>query len=45
VGRRRTYLRISSERTDGVSDLILWIVIFVVFFFGFRWLQKRKNKD
>jgi len=26
-----------------MSDLLLWIIIFVVFFFGFRWLQKRKK--
>jgi len=28
-----------------VGDLLFWIVIFVVFFLGFRWLQKRRNKD
>jgi hypothetical protein len=31
--------------SDALIDLIFWIVIFVVFFFGFRWLQNRKNKD
>jgi hypothetical protein len=31
--------------SDALLDLIFWIVIFVVFFFGFRWLQKRRNKD
>ncbi len=31
--------------SDALFDLIFWIVIFIVFFFGFRWLQKRKNKD
>ncbi len=31
--------------SDALTDLIFWIVIFVVFFFGFRWLQKRRNKD
>jgi hypothetical protein len=31
--------------SDGTIDLIFWIGIFVIFFFGFRWLQKRKNKD
>ena len=30
---------------EALSDLIFWTVIFVVFFLGFRWLQKRKNKD
>ncbi len=24
-------------------DLIFWTVIFVVFFFGFRWLQRRRG--
>jgi hypothetical protein len=31
--------------SDALLDLIFWIVIFVVFFFGFRWLQKRRKKD
>jgi hypothetical protein len=31
--------------SDALIDLIFWIVIFIVFFFGFRWLQNRKNKD
>jgi len=27
-------------------ELLFWIVVFVVFFYGFRWLQKRKkDKD
>jgi hypothetical protein len=30
---------------EALGDLIFWIVVFVVFFFGFRWLQKRKNRD
>lgn len=29
-----------------MSDLIFWIVIFIVFFLGFRWLQnRRKDKE
>jgi hypothetical protein len=31
--------------SEALGDLIFWIVVFVVFFFGFRWLQKRKNRD
>lgn len=30
---------------NALIDLIFWIVIFAVFFYGFRWLQKRRNKD
>lgn len=26
-----------------MGDLIFWTVLFVVFFFGFRWLQNRKG--
>ena len=26
-----------------MGDLIFWTVLFVVFFFGFRWLQKRNG--
>lgn len=29
----------------GTIDLIFWIAVFVVLFFGFRWLQRRKRKD
>lgn len=28
-----------------LGDLIFWIVVLVVFFFGFRWLQNRKKDD
>jgi hypothetical protein len=31
--------------SEATQKLIFWIAVFVVFFFGFRWLQKRKNKD
>ncbi len=32
--------------SEATQELLFWIVIFVVFFFGFRWLQKRKkDKD
>ena len=24
-------------------DLLFWIIIFVVFFYGFKWLQQRKR--
>ena len=24
-------------------DLLFWIVVFVVFFYGFKWLQRRKK--
>ncbi len=25
-------------------ELIFWIVVFVVFFYGFKWLQNRKKR-
>ncbi len=25
-------------------ELLFWIVVFAVFFYGFRWLQNRKKK-
>ena len=31
--------------SDGLIDLLFWIVIFVVFFVVFRWLQRRNRKD
>jgi hypothetical protein len=31
--------------SDALIDLIFWIAIFAVFFFGFRWLQRRNRKD
>ena len=32
--------------SDALVDLLFWIGIFVVFFFGFRWMQRRrKDKD
>lgn len=32
--------------SEATQELLFWTVIFVVFFFGFRWLQKRKkDKD
>lgn len=32
--------------SEAFIELLFWIVVFVLFFFGFRWLQKRKkNKD
>jgi hypothetical protein len=31
--------------SDALVDLIFWIGIFAVFFFGFRWLQRRNRKD
>lgn len=27
-----------------LKDLIFWIVLFVVIFYGFKWLQKRNKK-
>ncbi len=31
--------------SEAFTELLFWIVIFVVFFFGFRWLQNRKKRD
>lgn len=31
--------------SHALTDLIFWIVIFIVFFLGFRWLQRRRRKD
>ena len=32
--------------SEAFTELLFWIVVFVVFFFGFRWLQNRKkNKE
>lgn len=32
--------------SEASIELLFWIVVFFVFFFGFRWLQKRrKDKD
>jgi hypothetical protein len=28
-----------------MGDLVFWIIAFLAFFFGFRWLQARKRKD
>jgi hypothetical protein len=29
-----------------LTDLLFWIVVFVAFFYGFRWLQgRRKRRD
>lgn len=30
--------------TDALVDLLFWIVVFLVFFYGFRWIQSRKKK-
>lgn len=29
--------------SDGLIDLLFWIVVFGGILFGFRWLQKRKR--
>lgn len=32
--------------SEALMELLFWIVVFVVFFYGFRWLQTRKkNKE
>jgi len=31
--------------SDALIDLVFWVAIFAVFFFGFRWLQRRNRKD
>jgi hypothetical protein len=28
-----------------LTDLLFWIVVFAVLFFGIRWLQARNRKD
>lgn len=30
---------------EAFLELLFWIVIFLVFFFGFKWLQNRKKRD
>ncbi len=30
--------------SDAPLELLFWIVVFVTFFYGFRWLQRRKKK-
>lgn len=30
--------------SDAPHELLFWIVVFVAFFCGFRWLQRRKKK-
>lgn len=35
-----------GRMSEATLELLFWIVVFLVFFYGFRWLQKRnKNKD
>lgn len=29
---------------EAFIDLLFWIVIFIVFFYGFKWLQNRKKR-
>lgn len=31
--------------SEALFELLRWIGIFLVFFFGFRWLQNRKKRD
>ena len=31
--------------SDGFIDMLFWIGVFAVLFFGFRYLQSKKNKD
>jgi hypothetical protein len=31
--------------SEALGDLIFWTVVFAACFVGFRWLQKRKNRD
>ncbi|MFK7744417.1 MAG: hypothetical protein AB8B47_05145 [Roseobacter sp.] len=31
--------------SEALTELLFWIVIFVVFFFGFKWLQDRKKRN
>jgi len=30
--------------SEAFIELLFWIVIFIAFFFGFRWLQNRKKR-
>lgn len=30
--------------SQATVELLFWVVVFVVLFYGFRWLQRRKNK-
>jgi len=29
--------------SDALLELLFWIVVFLAFFYGFRWLQRRKK--
>lgn len=31
--------------SDALTELTFWIIVFVAFFFGFRWMQNRKKRD
>lgn len=31
--------------SDALLELAFWIVVFIAFFFGFKWLQNRKKSD
>jgi preprotein translocase subunit YajC len=31
--------------SEALYELIFWIVVFMAFFYGFRWLQRRKRQE
>ncbi len=31
--------------SESMGELLFWIAVFLAFFFGFRWLQKRNKRD
>lgn len=33
-----------ASMSEAFIELLFWMVIFVVFFFGFKWLQNRKKR-
>lgn len=30
--------------SEALTELIFWIVVFIAFFYGFKWLQSRKKR-
>lgn len=33
-----------EDMSEALTELLFWIVAFLVFFFGFKWLQDRKKR-
>jgi hypothetical protein len=33
-----------ATMSEALIELLFWVVVFVVFFYGFKWLQNRKKR-